>query len=156
VDELSFRCGQMSVRREAANVLPVIVDIRDMQCSWCPSWAVPSYQHEQADRGGGLMDSGGTGWWARRTPRCAACPPPTLTHPRFTPTPPLRSPIPSPRRPPRRSPSGSERATARSRSTGEILPLPVSLPVSPPATSHNVHSNRGLVEEQSKAADRFC
>jgi hypothetical protein len=45
VDELSFRCGQMSVRREAANVLPVIVSIRD---SWCPSWAVPSYQHEQA------------------------------------------------------------------------------------------------------------
>jgi hypothetical protein len=25
VDELSFRCGQMSVRREAANVLPIIV-----------------------------------------------------------------------------------------------------------------------------------
>jgi hypothetical protein len=32
VDELSFRCGQMSVRREAANVLPVIVGIRD-KCS---------------------------------------------------------------------------------------------------------------------------
>jgi hypothetical protein len=29
VDELSFRCGQMSVRREAANVLPVIAGIRD-------------------------------------------------------------------------------------------------------------------------------
>jgi hypothetical protein len=29
VDELSFRCGQMSVRREAANALPVIVGIRD-------------------------------------------------------------------------------------------------------------------------------
>jgi hypothetical protein len=29
VDELSFRCGQVSVRREAANVLPVIVGIRD-------------------------------------------------------------------------------------------------------------------------------
>jgi hypothetical protein len=29
VDELSFRCGQMSVRREAGNVLPVIVGIRD-------------------------------------------------------------------------------------------------------------------------------
>jgi hypothetical protein len=29
VDELSFRCGQMSVRREAANMLPIIVGIRD-------------------------------------------------------------------------------------------------------------------------------
>jgi hypothetical protein len=29
VDELSFRCGQMSVRREAANVLPIIAGIRD-------------------------------------------------------------------------------------------------------------------------------
>jgi hypothetical protein len=29
VDELSFRCGQMSVLREAANVLPVIAGIRD-------------------------------------------------------------------------------------------------------------------------------
>ena len=29
MDELSFRCGQMSVRREAANVLPVIAGIRD-------------------------------------------------------------------------------------------------------------------------------
>jgi hypothetical protein len=29
VDELSFRCGQMSVRREAANVLPVIAGTRD-------------------------------------------------------------------------------------------------------------------------------
>jgi hypothetical protein len=31
VDELSFRCGQMSVRREAANMLPIIAGIR--QCS---------------------------------------------------------------------------------------------------------------------------
>jgi hypothetical protein len=29
VDELSFRCGQMPVRREAANVLPIIAGIRD-------------------------------------------------------------------------------------------------------------------------------
>ena len=31
MDELSFRCGQMSLRREAANVLPIIAGIR--QCS---------------------------------------------------------------------------------------------------------------------------
>jgi hypothetical protein len=31
VDEPSFRCGQVSVRREAANVLPIIAGIR--QCS---------------------------------------------------------------------------------------------------------------------------
>jgi hypothetical protein len=30
VDERSFRCGQMSVRREAANVLPIIAGTR--QC----------------------------------------------------------------------------------------------------------------------------
>jgi hypothetical protein len=29
VDELSFRCGQMSVHREAANMLPIIAGIRD-------------------------------------------------------------------------------------------------------------------------------
>jgi hypothetical protein len=29
VDERSFRCGQMSVRREAASVLPIIAGIRD-------------------------------------------------------------------------------------------------------------------------------
>jgi hypothetical protein len=29
VDELSFHCGQVSVRREAANVLPIIAGIRD-------------------------------------------------------------------------------------------------------------------------------
>jgi hypothetical protein len=29
VDELYFRCGQMSVRREAANMLPVIAGFRD-------------------------------------------------------------------------------------------------------------------------------
>jgi hypothetical protein len=29
MDELSFRCGQMSLRREAANVLPIIAGIRD-------------------------------------------------------------------------------------------------------------------------------
>jgi hypothetical protein len=29
VDEFFFRCGQMSVRREAVNVLPIIAAIRD-------------------------------------------------------------------------------------------------------------------------------
>jgi hypothetical protein len=49
VDELPFRCGQMSVRREAANVLPVIAGIRDsaVQLVFILG-SVTSYQHEQA------------------------------------------------------------------------------------------------------------
>jgi hypothetical protein len=60
----SFRCGQMSVRKEAANVLPIIVGIR-VQCSWCPPRAVSSCQRVGervracgapggGERGGGL------------------------------------------------------------------------------------------------------
>jgi hypothetical protein len=48
VDELSFRCGQMSVRKEAANVLPLLLASETVQCSWCPSWAVPRSGHNRA------------------------------------------------------------------------------------------------------------
>ena len=53
MDELSFRCGQMSVR-EAANVLPIIAGIREPVCgvsdavSLAHEWVVSSEVPEAA------------------------------------------------------------------------------------------------------------